>query len=107
MIAGALRTVVQVQKPVVTIDDVGQRVPGWETVVTRRGALYQKSGNEQAGHAVLNVNAWDLRLRYDKKLADMNIAWRVVSGDRTFNIESIINHQQRHRELVLKLLEVV
>lgn len=106
MRAGTLRTRVEFQRPVTAADAVGQRLPTWETVVKRRGSLVQRTGSESEGIAVQSTTRWELRVRYETALADMSTKWRVLSGGRTYDIDSVINQNSRNRELLIILIDV-
>lgn len=107
MRSGTLRTKVTIQRPTVSADAVGQRVPSWETVAKRFGSLIQKSGREIEGSAVQTVTQWVLRIRYESALSSLSPAWRITTDTQTFDIESVANQNSRNRELVLTMIEVV
>lgn len=107
MRAGALRTRVSIQRPTTTADAVGQRVASWETIARRSGALIMRAGKEVEGSAIQSVTRWELRLRWETLLSGMTPEWRIVTDTQTFDIDSVVNQNNRNRELFLILIEVL
>ena len=99
MRAGPLRDRVQIMRKVVTRNTIGDEVPTWELVREVWASVEPLRGRE---YISLREAQSDLttriRMRYTP---DIGTAMRVVSGDSTYDIDSIVDVKNRHRELEL------
>ncbi|MEZ0155255.1 MAG: phage head closure protein [Candidatus Reddybacter sp.] len=99
MKAGRLKQVVSIQARSGAADDYGQLVNDWVEKTTRRAAVEPLNGKEffAAGGENTGVSV-RVRFRYEAGLLDESM--RLVVGDLTLDIESIINHALGNRDLV-------
>jgi SPP1 family predicted phage head-tail adaptor len=100
---GPLRFVFEVQGPATVDDAYGQAVPGWTTLLTRRGAL-ESAGTrervvaEQLGMAVSHKVTLRGRL-------DLQARQRLVLGARVFNVVHVCDPDGRDRSREVLCLE--
>lgn len=105
MRAGKLRHSITIQQQSTTQDSYGQQVETWTNVATvwasvepLRGKEYFESKQEKAEVTT------KITMRYrDGILPKM----RVVFGSKTYDIQDVINLEERDRELHLMCLELV
>ena len=103
--AGILRHRVVIEGPLDDVDEWGQPVAGWETVVPNlpaevrdiRGREFWESGQAPAGEVTTRV-----RIRYRD---DLTRQMRVLHGERTLLMEAIIDPDGRRTELHLMCRE--
>ncbi len=97
-----MRYSVTFQRQVTTQDTTGQRNDTWTNIDTVRAAIDPISGREftqQSGeHSDITTR---IRVRYRDSLSALKQSDRAVHGSVEYNIQSIINVQERNRELVL------
>ena len=100
---GHLRERVQLQSFLVTQSAVGDDVETWTTFATVRGRMEPMSASaaERAARETV-TRRWRLTIRYR---SDVTAANRVVWGTRQFNIEGVVNPDERRRYLTLDLVE--
>lgn len=103
--AGRMRERVIIQTKVFADDGMGGGAASWEDVATVWGQVSPLRGME-ALHALQMQAAVSHRvtIRY---LAGVTAAMRVLWGERTFNIRSVINSDERRRYLQLMCEEGV
>ena len=105
MIAGKLRHRIVIQSPTETVNSYGEREQSWSTFATVWGSIEPLKGSEfiaaQQTNAELSVR---MRIRY---LAAIKPKYRVSWNDRTFEINSIANIEERNREIELMCTEMV
>lgn len=105
MKAGDLRHSVTIERVTETTDDLGQPVQVWTPVATVRAAVEPLQGRElYAAQAVHSEAQYNVRVRY---LSGITPKDRVKYGSRYLNILSVIDKEERHRELTLLCSEVV
>jgi len=105
MRAGELRHRVTIQEFVEAVDQYGTPIgQDWQDVCTVWAAVEPIQGRE---YILLQNTQTELtariRIRYR---AGIKPAMRVVYGQRIFNIQSVIDPEERHRELLLMCQEV-
>lgn len=103
-----LRHTVIIQALTDGFDAEGGLTQSWATLVTRRAAVEPLRGREyfaaQQNTAQVSMR---IRLRYDTALAAVTPKHRVAFGSRTFDIESVINVEERNVEIQLMCVEQV
>jgi len=102
MKAGKLRQVVSVERQDLAVDEFGERVDTWVKLFDGRASIEPISGREymtQSGaHSEVTTK---LRIRYDDTRGTVEPKDRVVHGAIVYDIISVININERDRELVL------
>lgn len=102
--AGDYRHLVTIQQPVETTDDLGQPVTTWSNVATVHAAVEPLEGRELfAAQAVRAETTTRVRIRYRSGITPKH---RLVYAGRVLNILSVIDPDERHREIVLLCSEV-
>lgn len=105
MRAGELRHRVTIQQPVEVLDDYNTPSVVWQDFARVWAAIEPLSGREylqlQNTNAEITVR---IRIRY---LPGITPAMRVVYGSRVFNIQAVIDVEEKHRELHLMCAEAV
>jgi SPP1 family predicted phage head-tail adaptor len=114
--AGPLRSRVTVQSPVVApldmyghrpINDSGASAGAWTNVATVWGAIEPISGAEmQAALAMQSVTTHRIRIRYVAIFAAINSTWRITHGGKVYQIDSVMNTNERNREIHMRAHEV-
>jgi len=107
MQAGRLRHLVTLQSPLRTqsIED-GELVESWvDEIEDYPAEVLELKGREY-------INSRELHAEVDVKVnmryyPGLKPTWRIVFGDRLFQIKHVIDHQGRRRDLSLMCLEVV
>lgn len=103
MRAGHLRHRIVIQQSIITRDSYGQPVASWVSVATVWAAIEPLSGRELiAAQAVQSEITTRISLRY---LPGITSAMRVVHGTRIYNIKTLLNLDERNRELQLMCSE--
>lgn len=103
MRAGTLRHRVEIQALTVTEDDIGNQIYEWQTIATVCASIEPLKGREYWAAAQIQAETTvKVTIRY---LAGITPSCRVVFKDRVFDIQSIINVEERNRELVLMCRE--
>ena len=105
MNAGALRHRCWIQEPTFEPDGYGGTTPSWGTVTVCWGALEPLKGREwiESGLENSEITA-KFRMRY---FAGIDPTMQLYFGSRTFEIISVIDPEERHKELNLMLKELV
>ncbi|MGI6711877.1 MAG: phage head closure protein [Bacillota bacterium] len=106
MKAGKLRHRVTLQEFVEVVDEYGTPIgSGWQDVATVWAAVEPFKGEEyiQLQNTQAELTA-KVTIRY---LPGIKPAMRVLYGDRVFDIKSVIDPEERHRELQLMCVEKV
>lgn len=102
---GALRERISLQSKVITQDSTGAPVETWSEIAALWAAKEPLSGREFFdAQGVFEENIVRFRIRYRE---GMDPAMRIAHGGRTYNIKSIIDPEERHRELELLCAEGV
>lgn len=103
MRTGTLRHRVELQERVDTQDGTGQAVPTWRTYATVWAAIEPLSGRELiAAKQAQSQATTKMRLRFVDGVGTTD---RAVFGSRTYAINSVINPDERNRELHLMCTE--
>jgi SPP1 family predicted phage head-tail adaptor len=105
MRAGLLRHRVSLQASAETRGSDGEITRTWVTVTTVWASVAPTGGKEYVSEDMLKAAASHLiTTRYRPGL---DTSMRVLFGTRVFNIESIVNKDERDRELVLVCQEAL
>ena len=103
MQAGKLRQHVVLQQPVAGSNAIGEIVDTWADVATVWAAIEPATGSwYYAGQQAESKVDGRVRIRYR---SDVLPTWRIKYGDRYLSIVSILNPQERNKELTLMYLE--
>lgn len=99
MRSGELRKRVTVQQRSTTQDAYGQPLTTWSDVCTVWAAIEPMSGRELlAAAAVRSESTHTVLMRYRPGIVP---AMRINYGGRIFNIASVLDENERHRQLTL------
>ena len=103
---GRLRHSINIQKPVLAPDAISGNDVIWTDHATKvRAAIMLYQGREYfQAQQVQSEATTRILIRY---IADIDTSMRIVWGKRIFNIISIIDPYERHRELQLMCKEGV
>lgn len=105
MKAGRLRHHIQIQAKAITRDAGGGAAELWKTIVNgaRWAEVVPISSSERfEGYQLQELVTHKIRTRY---LAGVTTGHRVVYGSRLFDVQSVIDWNERHRELALLCVE--
>lgn len=103
MQVGPLRKRVTIQKRSQVQDAYGQPLTAWEDVATVWAAIEPISGRELlAAAAVQSEVTHQVILRYRPGVVSK---MRIVYGSRIFDIQNVLDENERHRELTLLCVE--
>ena len=104
MRAGALRHQVVIERPQITRDSAGGEVTTWLSIATVYASVEPISGREWV---TANAAGGDLshrvRMRYTP---DLDLTDRLRFNSRIFQVESVINTDERNVELVVMCREI-
>jgi len=102
---GKLRKKIDIMKPLETADSYGDQVKNWTYVAVNRWAeVNPKSGRESfLRQQTIDEKAVTFGIRY---LEGITPKMKVVYGNVDFNIQSIVNVDERNRELQLECTRV-
>lgn len=105
MRAGELRHQVHLMEPTHTNDGYGGITTAWGTATVCWGAMLPLKGREWIESGMENSEViGKCRLRY---ISGVTPDMRLVYNSRTYEIVSVIDPYERHRELELMLKELV
>ena len=105
MRAGALRHKIVIQEPTETQDSVGGPDATWSTFATVWASIEPLNGRELFAAQQINAEITArIRIRY---LSGVIPKMRVSFGERIFEILSVINLEERNREMELMVKEDV
>ncbi|MEG7522335.1 MAG: phage head closure protein [Chromatiales bacterium] len=109
MTAGRYRHQITLQVKSATRDAIGGEVEVWTAFVNRYAAVEPLNGREYfTAKQELNDVTSRIRLRFDRQLSTLSpVNHRVVWGARIFDIESVINHNEADREIILMCRESI
>lgn len=103
MEAGKLRHRITIQQRSSTQDSYGQPLVAWTDVATVWCAIDPLSGRELlAAEAVQSEITHKVVMRYR---SGINAKMRVLYGSRIFDIQNVLDENERHRTLTLLCLE--
>ena len=108
MRAGILRHRVDLQTNTPTRDAFGAEVAAWSTVATVWAAVSPVSGREfiEAKARAVDVTT-RITIRYRPDVLPSPTNWRVLFGARVFDIDSVINRDERGMTIDLMCREVI
>jgi len=103
--AGRLRHIVTIQRVTETQDGYGDKSEAWADVADLRAGIEPLRGREffDAQHVSADVTT-KIVIRYYSGIVPK---MRVINGSRIWEIKSVIDPDERHRELQLMCTEVV
>jgi SPP1 family predicted phage head-tail adaptor len=97
--AGRLRHKILLQRKAMTTDDYGGPVETWTDFSTPWASVEPLSGRELANAQAVNAETTTkITMRY---LAGVTAADRIIFEGRFYNIQSVIDEEMRHRQLVI------
>ncbi len=103
MRSGALRHLVKIQTYTKSRDAYGEEIETWEDFFAPHASIEPLIGREYlAAKQVQAEVSHKIRMRY---IAGITSTMRIVFGTRIFGIVSIINVQERNREIVIMATE--
>lgn len=103
MQAGLLRKRLTIQKPSQAQDGYGQTLDTWTDVATVWGEIVPVSGREMiAANAMQESKTHAITIRY---IAGITPKMRIKYGTRLFDIQSVLDENERHRTLNLSCVE--
>ncbi len=101
--AGPMRHRVDVQARTQTADNAGAMVSTWATIESRWARVRPISSREfQEGKATIGQVSHEITLRY---FPGLTVAHRIMYGTRTFELVSVVDTDERHRETKALALE--
>jgi SPP1 family predicted phage head-tail adaptor len=104
MRAGTLRHLVDLQSPSVAQNAYGEPIESWTTYASVWAAIQPLSARETAqAPQATPIATHVVMLRY---LSTVTAGHRLKFGTRYLNVESVINTDERNRELQLQCKEV-
>lgn len=102
---GTLRHRITIQNKTTIKDTVGQEKETWVDLATVWASIEPLKGREYfAAHAVNAENTIKIRIRYYPGLKPTH---RIKYGTRIFDIQSVINVDERNIEMILMCVEVL
>ncbi len=103
MRAGRLRDKITIQQPSVTVDSVGEAVTTWSDFITRRASVTPFRSNEFVKFDQEQVETRVVfSLRY---VTGITNKMRIVLSGKYYDIISIVDDENRHRELFITAME--
>jgi len=105
MFAGWLRHRIVIQELVGTKNSYGEVVQSWQDVATVWASIEPLRGREYVEAAAAQVNVdHRIRIRYRSGISPK---MRVKYGERTFQINSVVDPREEHKEMELMCEEDV
>lgn len=104
MRAGQLRHTVSIQSYDETADELGQPSRTYTEETTRRAAIYPMAGRELEYAKKIHE---EITHKIVMRFYDLSPRDRLVFGSRTFEVMSVINRQERNREIEVMAKEIV
>ena len=103
MRAGRLRNNVTIQAKTITTDSYGGSVETWADVADVAASLEPLAGRELASAQTVNAETTTrIRMRYRAGVVSSN---RITFDGKFYNIQSIVDTDMRHRELIVMASE--
>lgn len=103
MRAGNLRNYVVIQRSTETHDSNQELILTWSTFASVWAEILPLIGREYwASRQVVSEVTGKIRIRY---LAGVTAKMRVIDGSKTYDIEAVIDVENKHEELVLLVKE--
>lgn len=105
--AGRLRHRVTIQQDQGTSrDDNGEHIEDYQDLATVWAEVKPLSGRELwAARQTQSEVTHRVTVRYSSALADLTGSIRVIHRDRAFHMDSVLNTDERRRELVMMCIE--
>lgn len=104
MIIGRLRKRVQLQHLAKNQDGYGEMIPSYSTYATVWASIEPLQGRElEHAQQISAETSHRVKIRYNSNVVSEH---RVIYGDRTFEIESVINPDERNEMLILMCKEI-
>ena len=103
---GKLRERVIIQRKTVTRDDFGSELVSWSNVATVWADVRSTDGTESVESSVDQVVATISHSVLIRHLAGLSPAMRVVWRSKALQILSIVENDNRRRQLILKCNEI-
>lgn len=105
MRAGDLRKRVLIEQRATTQDTFGEQVQTWTTFASAWAAIDPLSGREMLAAQAFNQEVThSIEIRY---ISGVNARMRINYGGRLFNINAVLNENERNRKLVLTCSELL
>ncbi|MGB9780623.1 phage head closure protein [Caldanaerobacter sp.] len=102
---GELRHRITIQQPVESSNTFGEVEKTWQDVATVWASIEPLRGREYFNSQQINAEVTtQIRIRYRPGIKPK---MRVVYGERIFDIQSVIDVEERHKEIHLMCKEVV
>lgn len=103
MRAGELRRQITIEQRADTPNSRGEPIPAWSTFATVYAAIEPIVGREKIIASQVNdQQEMNVRIRY---LPGVSPKMRIKYGTRTFQIEGVVNVDERDREMKLMCIE--
>ena len=107
MRAGTLRTRVEVQRIAEERDEHGGIVSSWKTIANVWASIVPLSGREYwSAQQVQSDVSHGVTMRYFEGLTNKH-RLKLLHSQRVLNIKSVVDVEERHREMQLMCVEVV
>ena len=104
MRAGNLRNYITIQQPTETHDTNLELILTWSTFAFAWAEILPLNGREYwTARQTLAETTGKIRIRY---IDGITTKMQVIDGTKTYNIEAVIDPENRHEELVLLVKEL-
>ena len=109
MRAGTLRHYFDIQRPVITRDELGQPISVWQDVGNAWGAIDALTGSKSGtAEGTTQQRTHVISIRWDLGITpDMRLILSEYGRQRTFEIVGVINVDERGKELLLSCKEII
>jgi len=105
MRAGRLRHRIEIQQDTPVRNDMGEPVPGWATIHTVWASITPVGGQERFSNNKESAEvSHKIKIRY---LAGLSPAMRIKYGTRIFDIQNVLNYDERNADMEILALEQV
>ena len=103
MRAGNLRNYVEIKQLVMVEDENLELVESWSTFTSCWAEILPLIGREYwASRQVVSEVTGKIRMRY---ISGMKATMKVIDGSKTYDIEAVIDVENKHEEIVLLVKE--
>lgn len=105
MRAGNLRHRIQIQQPVMIQDDYGSPVETWQTICEVWASILPLRGQE-----LFQAQQWQSKISHKVTIryrSGISPRYRVLFGDRVFEVETVINVTELNRDVQMLCSEVL
>lgn len=104
--SGSLRHLITVQANTTSRDDYGGITNSWATYLTTRSSVNPVSGNQKlSDNKVSNDRSFEFMFRYDPSKNPVSPKHRISWDSRTFDIESILEYDERQHFVTVAAVE--